>query len=55
MKQKPAQTLMEYVILTSVVILVVVLFSGDFFKQLTGNNGAFQNHFANMQQRMGVR
>ena len=60
---KRAQTLIEYVILTSVVIAVIVVCSGTFFNQLTGDGapaknfkpspqGSFYKHFQNMNERM---
>jgi hypothetical protein len=55
MLRKKGQSLIEYVILASVVIAIVVVFSGDFFGKLVGSNGAFTNHFNNMRGRMGVR
>lgn len=56
MYRKRAQNLLEYVLLASVVIAVIVVCSGTFFNKLTASNGAFSNHFQNMSERMeGVK
>jgi uncharacterized protein (UPF0333 family) len=56
MYPKRAQTLLEYVVLTGIVVVVVVMFSGDFFGKMLGNEGAFTKHFRNMSERMqGMR
>jgi len=54
---KKGQNMLEYIILTAIVITIVVLFSGDFFTKLTGvdnQSGAFGRHFDNMRARIGV-
>jgi len=55
MYKKPAQSLLEYVILTALIICIAVMFSGKFFTGLVGPNGGLGKHFNNMRQRMGVQ
>jgi hypothetical protein len=58
MDKKRAQSLLEYVILASIAITVVVMFSSAFFGKLVNtdpnNAGALGKHFNNMRGRMGV-
>jgi len=58
MRKRHAQSLLEYVLLASLTITVVVMFSGSFFQKLVGQDGkhgAFGEHMNNMYQRMGVQ
>ena len=60
MRLKQGQNLLEYVLVASVVIVVIVLFSGNFFAKMVSRDksgkaqGAFSKHFDNMRARIGT-
>jgi len=58
MHKRDAQSLLEYVLLASVTIAVVIVCANAFFGNKGEHSGgiakAFYLHFDNMRQRMGV-